>query len=218
MIPKFLKKTCTHVLLLFSFHFTFSQPEIKTINTFYASGEVYEAYQANAQDSVKNGTYKRFTKTGKITTIGEYKDGMRNSIWTFLIYDSPRDTAKLYEKYDFTNKKEIFYHRATHDSLPHFPGGYEEMSHFIRDLTLAMKLSLDTIKAYDGKKLLISFKVRPNGKLDDVGIKSSQNEVKSKYLIDFYTEVLKRCPDWIPAETPSVKSMFYTIPINFRGK
>lgn len=105
-----MKKIIFIVYFLFLFINVFSQDTVEIINNFNESDfwKIQEKFTITIPDSLKNGTYTSYFKSGVIESKGNYKNNKRIGVWEF--YDSK--SWRMYLKYDF-DKKTILYREQT---------------------------------------------------------------------------------------------------------
>src|SRR5690242_11714372 len=77
--------------------------------TYYPKGAVYEEFEINPIDSSKNGRYSRYNDFSKLIARGQYKNGTKNGIWEFYFYNSPRDSMRLLERYNYDTRAQLSY-------------------------------------------------------------------------------------------------------------
>jgi len=96
------------------------------------------------------------------------------------------------------------------EQLPQFPGGYDAMMKFLRDIIRYPNRAQES--ATQGT-VYISFVVRYTGKLTDIkALTGVGNGLDEEAL-----RVVKQMPDWIPGrDNGKAVSVFYSIPVKFQ--
>lgn len=180
-------KVFTIIILIFLCFNSYAQVDSILIKTFYSDkSTLYEEFVISKMDSIKNGIYKRYTPKGKVYVKGLYQNNIRTGVWEF--YNKYSGYTELIEKYDYTNKNEIYY-KDKNNSLAHFIGGAEEFSDYI----LSNK-TLSSMKNVNGK-LFVGFTIDTIGTLKDIKIYRGLRQDVDQLVI----EILKDSPLWIPS-------------------
>jgi TonB family protein len=207
-------------LLLLSFSgFTQNTVEISNPRT-------RESYEVLISDqNIKHGMYKKYGFDTKIRTIGFYKNGVQDSVWTF--YDAH---SEIIQKFDFAKDDVIYFSKneargdmkiklsdSTASDLkldrpPLFFGGSEAM---YRNLAVLLRYPDAAIKAGRMGKVVIRMKLNQNGEASDFKIVK-----KLGYGLD--QEALRvvqamSINNWLPAIYKGKKvSVEFSIPIVFK--
>ena len=177
------------IILIFIINLAFSQSDIVVIKTYYPENKkLYEEYEINKTDSLKNGYYYRYNLKGRIYVKGAYNNGERIGIWEF--YDKNSGAIALRQKYDYSNSQEIDY---KDNSTARFVGGEEEFSDFLNS-ELSDTLKHDKFKNIHGS-LYLKFTVDTIGNLNDIVVLRG---VEPEYD-NIFVEILKKSPKWIPS-------------------
>jgi protein TonB len=121
--------------------------------------------------------------------------------WTFLLIGQTNsDKVECVTKLDTLTKRTIY---TEVDSMPHFPGGYEELLNF---------LGKNVTWNSNGKKQKVygSFIVEKDGTLTNIVVLKGENEAANKDAL----RVMKLMPKWIPGQCKGKKvPVRYVIPI-----
>jgi hypothetical protein len=84
-----------HLMLMLIPTFLFGQATERLTNK--RTNETY--YVLKSDTTIRNGSYKKWAWTGKSHIEGYYKNGVKDSVWTF--YDN---LGRIAQKYDYTKK------------------------------------------------------------------------------------------------------------------
>jgi hypothetical protein len=179
-------KAVTIIIFIFLSLDSYSQTDSILIKTCYPNKSVlFEEYVISKMDSIKNGSYKRYTAKGKIYVKGLYQNNIRTGIWEF--FNRYSGYTELIEKYDYTTGLEIYY-KNMNNFQAHFVGGDEELNSYI----LSNK-SLDSLKNIN-EKILIGFTVDTVGHLKNFKIYRGLRPDIDNLVV----EILKDSPKWVP--------------------
>lgn len=211
------------ILLLFSLYpmLVFGQ-EIKKIND-KNKKEVY--YALKSDKTIRQGNYEKFGWDGKLLIDGFYKNGLKDSIWTFY-YSS----GQVAQKYDYTKKMLILENdqniskhqkmkiRQGSDSIlvildknPDYIGGFNLLHQLIFDLLEYPPTAKDSNIM---GTVYVKFTVDTNGKAIDFkilkGVAPSLNREAMR--------VAKELPDdWIPGILNGKKvDVPFVLPLSFK--
>lgn len=209
------------VSLFFSFGFCQDSILVKTNYKGKYQSKKFEEYFINSIDSIKDGTYKRFSVQGKIIRIGEFKNGKPIGIWNFfenniwnrkyLGFDFDTQTEIFYK--DF-NKEKVFcsiktntgYELKSIDSIARFPGGEMALRFYI-----IQNLKLDLTR-YNGR-FEAHIEIKEDGKVEVSKIRGRPNDINIQNEL---FKVIQNMPNWIPAiNNKKIVASKYVLPIRF---
>lgn len=213
----------TTILASLFLNFGYCQDSILVKNNYKGKyqSKKFEEYFINSIDSLKDGTYKRFSTQGKIIQIGEFENGKPTGIWKF--YENNIWNRK-YLSFDFDTQTEIFYKDFNQkkvycsiktnkgyelkavDSTARFPGGEMALRFYI-----IQNLKIDFSK-YRGR-VEANIEIKKDGKVEVLKIRGRPNdvEIQNELII-----VIQNMPNWIPAiENGNLVASKYIFPIRF---
>ena len=100
-------------------------------------------------------------------------------------------------------------HQDDYYSLtPEYPGGMSVLRDYVQTC-IAEKLQEDTSVA--GKQVIIQFRVRKDGMIDDIGLLSGDDEAYHAAV-----KIVEQMPRWIPARTDNREvDSYFVLPVNF---
>ena len=177
------------------------------VNTKYDGryyGRKFESYYINSGDSIRNGSYIRYSETGKIIRKGQFREGNPSGIWHFYTKKYPNDEYLIY---DFDTFREVFFvdpnprklnceilttkgfEPKIIESPARFPGGNIGLGYYL-DKNLPEEYPF-------GGMILLSIIIESNGKVGTIELirRMTTNGKIEKELIKIFNEI----PNWIPA-------------------
>ena len=100
-------------------------------------------------------------------------------------------------------------HQDDYYSLtPEYPGGMSVLRDYVQTC-IAEKLQEDTSVA--GQQVIIQFRVRKDGMIDDIGLLSGDDEAYHAAV-----KIVEQMPRWIPARTDNREvDSYFVLPVNF---
>lgn len=187
-----------------------------TARTYYAKGSLYEEYQVNSKDSLRNGYYKRYTEGGKVLAEGRYDKNNRSGVWIYYANKEARvrDTVEIY---DYNLRKAIYYKYADYIGT-RYPGGLEE---FVIDFTANLKIPDRLIAKHAGRKITPTFKLNCDGSISDIKfpINSEYNFYDKEVEAIVRYALTQKYPLWIPCRDKTEWDKYpvtYNIPITLK--
>ncbi len=184
--------------------------------------EVY--YVLKSDKTTRQGNYKKSGWEGKPLIDGYYKNGIKDSIWTFYDY-----SGKVEQKYDYT-KKELVYEKADTsqtnrkwsvlkgsdtikvklDQPPVYIGGNNVLGKFLADNVEYPESAKDANKQ---GTVQISFVIDKKGNTSNFKIAKSVGPALDQESL----RVVKMIPnEWMPGELNGEKvDVIYALPVRF---
>ena len=202
------------IFLLFALKNAWAAPN-DSIVAYYKGGQVYEKYLPVGNFVDSNFNYTRFAPLGHTIVRGRYTKGERIGLWWFYYKPSPRDTARLREVYDYTERRLIYLDTLKMAGLVNFPGGDEELGIYLNEQFKLAGVPADSLTPWKGKRLVFIFHITAAGPPADIKISLVQNQVSSAYLQNVFLNIIRLCPYWRRPALMVDTGLQLSLPIQF---